>query len=120
MRLACQIEPKYVEPWIPGGQAVSKYDHEAYWQEEMRQYETYMKFLQNEFLNKTPVQRRAENALFASAIAEGKSVQDAIQIARTASAETLPTGLLFSYHANVSVLNTYALYNQSETEGEAA
>lgn len=86
------IHPKYVEPWVPGGQATSKYDHEIYWAEEAKQFETYMKFLQTEFFKKSMAQRLAENAAFSAALARGLSIEQAMKVAHDASADKSPTG----------------------------
>ncbi|XP_026191055.1 uncharacterized protein LOC34624015 [Cyclospora cayetanensis] len=87
------IHPRYVETWIPGGQATAKYDHDAYWAEEAKQFETYMKFLQREFFTKTMAQRLAENAAFGAAIGQGKSVEEAVKIAQSVTPDKRPSGL---------------------------
>ncbi|CDJ38509.1 CRAL/TRIO domain-containing protein, putative [Eimeria tenella] len=86
------IDPKYVESWVPGGEATSKYDHEAYWEEENKQFETYMKFLQQEFFKKSMAQRIAEDAAFNAALASGKSIEEATEIARNTTADKAPAG----------------------------
>lgn len=72
---------------------MSKYDHDVYWAEEAKQFETFMKFLQHEFFKKSMGQRLAENAAFSAALARGMSIEEAMKVAHDASADKSPTGL---------------------------
>ncbi|PFH38311.1 CRAL/TRIO domain-containing protein [Besnoitia besnoiti] len=82
-----QVPAEYIESWIPGGQATEPYDHAAYWAAEAKQFEGYMKFLQEEFIGKTQEQRLAEAKAFQDAQAAGKKGDEAVEAARTGGAE---------------------------------
>lgn len=78
MHASSQVPAEYVESWIPGGKATGPYDHAVYWAAEAKQFETYMKFLQEEFIVKSQEQRMAEAKAFQEAQAAGKTAAQAM------------------------------------------
>lgn len=82
-----QVPVECIESWIPGGKATDVYDHGTYWAAEAKQFETYMKFLQEEFIGKTQQQRMAEARAFQEAQAAGKQGDEAVEAAKAAGKE---------------------------------
>ncbi|KFG53912.1 CRAL/TRIO domain-containing protein [Toxoplasma gondii RUB] len=80
-----QVPADCIESWIPGGQATGVYDHSAYWAAEAKQFECYMKFLQEEFIGKSQQQRMVEARAFQEAQAAGKQGDEAVEAARAAA-----------------------------------
>lgn len=75
----CQVSAEFIESWIPGGKATGAYEHAVYWAAEAKQFETYMKFLQEEFIVKSQEQRMAEAKAFQEAQAAGKTAAQAAE-----------------------------------------